>query len=210
MRGLRRTRDWTVTETARGFGCSPSHITRVELGANRPSRALVAYYEEEFEGDGLLLSLFEAVDHAAEQKRRRAGGRRATLVRGVPGDASTLVSQTIPDGTAMAPRQLFAKSWRVRNSGTVPWVGRRLERQGPVLGPGLIISPPSVDLPDAQPGEEVEVSIGLRAPTYDCSSIAYFKMVDSDGFLCFPDAYELGLTVLVRVSADVPLSQFRQ
>jgi hypothetical protein len=210
MRGLRRSKDWSVTETARSFGCSPSHITRVELGDNKPSRALVQFYEHQFHGDGILLSLFEVVDHAAEQERRRNGGRHPRLVRAVPGDASTFVDDTIPHGTLLEPGQLFIKNWRIRNSGTIRWQGRRLQRQGPIFGPGLIVSPAEIDIPRTDPGEIVEISIGLRAPSYDCSSIAYFKMVDSDGYLCFPDAYQLGLDVLVRVAGMPPPLQLRQ
>jgi hypothetical protein len=38
--------------------------------------------------------------------------------------------------------------------------------------------------------------------TYDCTSIAYFKMVDEKGYLCFPDVHQLGLDVLVRVERN--------
>ena len=168
------------------------------------------FYEELFEGDGLLLSLFEVVDHAAEQARRRAAGSRATVVRAVPGDASVFVNENIPDGTVLAPGELFIKNWQIRNNGTVPWLARRLERQGPVMGPGLIVSPPAVEIPDTRPGETAAIGIGLRAPSFDCTSIAYFKMVSSDGFFCFPDSYELGLEVLVRVARDAPPLQLRQ
>jgi hypothetical protein len=47
----------------------------------------------------------------------------------------------------------------------------------------------------------------LKAPGYDCSSIAYFKMVDSEGVLCFPDDHSLGLDVLVRVVRNVEGTQ---
>jgi transcriptional regulator with XRE-family HTH domain len=210
MRALRRTRDWTVTDTARAFRCSASHITRVERGNNKPSRALVLFYEEQFGGDGLLLSLFEVVEHAAEQDRRRSGGHRASLVSGIPGDASSFVDDTIPHGSLLAPGQLFVKSWRICNSGSVLWQARRLERQGPLMGPGLIVSPAYVDIPDTAPGGVVQISVGLRAPGYECSSIAYFKMVDADGCLCFPDNYQLGLDVLVRVAEAADELQLRQ
>jgi hypothetical protein len=81
---------------------------------------------------------------------------------------------------------------------------RRLERQGPLTGPGLITSLRFVDIPDAKPGESIEITATLKAPTYDCSSIAYWKMVDSDGALCFPSSYQLGLDVLVRVEGQRP------
>jgi hypothetical protein len=98
---------------------------------------------------------------------------------------------------------MFAKTWRIRNCGTVPWYGRRLERQGPLTGPGLITSLKYVDVPDTDPGEIAKITVPRRAPGYDGSSIAYFKMVDSGGFLCFPDAHQLGLDVLVRVARNI-------
>jgi transcriptional regulator with XRE-family HTH domain len=203
MRQLREVAGWSVSETARRFKCSPSHISRVERQGTKPSRELVNFYEESFEADGLLHSLFEVADHAAEQARRRAGGHRPRLVRAVPGDATAFVDDTIPHGTLMPPGLLFVKTWRIRNVGTVPWRERQLERQGPLTGPGLITSMRYVPIADTAPGEVVEIEAVLKAPTYDCSSIAYFKMVDEAGYLCFPDEHQLGLDVLVTVRRNV-------
>jgi transcriptional regulator with XRE-family HTH domain len=201
MQKLRMANGWTGKQVAEAFGCSPSHISRVEQGS-KPSRELVQFYEQTFEADGLLLSLFEVADHAAEQERRRAGGKRSRLHWAIPGDASVFVGDTIPHGTLMQPGQVFEQTWRVRNSGTVVWQGRRLERQGPLTGPGLITSLRFVDVPGTAPGDVAAITAVLKAPTYDCSSIAYFKLVDKDGRLCFPDAYQLGLDVLVRVEGQ--------
>jgi transcriptional regulator with XRE-family HTH domain len=203
MQKQRLIHGWTGKQVASVFGCSPSHISRVEQGS-KPSRELVQFYEDTFEAAGLLLSLFEVATHAPEQERRRAGGRRPRLHRAIRGDASTFVGDTIPHGTLMAPGQVFEQTWTVRNSGKVAWTGRRLERQGPLTGPGLISSLRFVDIPDTEPGQEAAITAVLKAPTYDCSSIAYFKMVDADGRLCFPDSYQLGLDVLVRVDGQRP------
>ena len=201
MQKLRQVNGWTGKQVAEGFGCSPSHISRVEQGS-KPSRELVRFYEDTFDADGLLLSLFEVAEHAGEQERRRAGGHRPRLKRAIPGDASTFVGDTIPHGSLMEPGQMFEKTWRIKNSGTVPWQGRKLERQGPLTGPGLITSPRYADIADTKPGEVIKITAPLKAPTYDCSSIAYFKMVDAEGALCFPDSYQLGLDVLVRVEGQ--------
>jgi transcriptional regulator with XRE-family HTH domain len=205
MRQLRRVAGWSGARIAKEFGCSPSHISRVEHGTSKPSRELVQFYEQTFEADGLLLSLFEVVEHAAEQGRRRSGGHRPRLVHAEPGDASTFVGDTIPHGTIMKPGEWFEKEWRVKNSGKVPWVGRQLERQGPLTGPGLITSLRYVPIPDTKPGEVATISAGLQAPSYDCTSIAYFKMVRTtkEGLtaLCFPGDYQLGLDVLVGVGS---------
>jgi transcriptional regulator with XRE-family HTH domain len=204
MQKLRIVNGWTGKQVAEAFGCSPSHISRVEQGS-KPSRELVQFYEDTFEADGLLLSLFEVAESAPEQERRRAGGRRPKLQRAISGDASTFVGDTIPHGTRMEPGQVFEKVWQVRNSGIVAWQRRRLERQGPLTGPGLITSERFVAIPNTEPDETVEIVAQLKAPGYDCSSIAYFKMVDADGKLCFPDNYQLGLDVLVRVEGQRPV-----
>jgi transcriptional regulator with XRE-family HTH domain len=202
MQKLRQVNGITGKQVAQDFGCSPAHISRVEQGSTKPSRELVQFYEDRFQADGLLLSLYEVAAHAPEQERRRAGGRRPRLHWAIPGDASAFVDDTIPHGTRLSPGQVFEKVWRIRNSGTVPWQGRRLERQGPLTGPGLISSLRFVDVPDTRPGNIAIITAPLKAPTYDCTSIAYFKMVDSDGKLCFPDSYQLGLDVLVRVEGQ--------
>jgi transcriptional regulator with XRE-family HTH domain len=207
MQKLRLISGWSGKRTAEAFGCDPSHISRVEQGTSKPTRPLVQFYEDTFEGEGLLMSMFEVVEAAPEQERRRFGGRRPKLYRAIPGDASAFVGDTIPHGTLMEPGQAFEQTWRVRNSGTVPWQGRRLERQGPTTGPGLISSSRFVDIPNTEPGEVAAITTPLKAPTYDCSSIAYFKMVDADGKLCFPDNYQLGLDVLVRVEGQRPDKQ---
>jgi transcriptional regulator with XRE-family HTH domain len=203
MQKLRLVHGVTGKQVAQEFGCSPAHISRIEKGS-KPSRELVQFYEERFGGDGLLLSLFEVAVQAPEQERRRAGGHRPRLKRARPGDASSFLGDTVPHGTLMEPGQVFEQTWRVRNSGTVAWVGRRLERQGPLTGPGLISSLRFVDIPETKPGEVAAIMAPLKAPTYDCSSIAYFKMVDAAGKLCFPDSYQLGLDVLVMVRGQLP------
>jgi transcriptional regulator with XRE-family HTH domain len=204
MQKLRIVHGVSVRELAKSFGCSPSHISRVERGGTKPSRALVQFYESEFNADGILNSLFEVVEHAGEQKRQRAGGRRQRQRRALEGDVSQFVADTIPHGSKMQPGEFFTKTWTITNTGTVPWVGRRLERQGPLTGPGLITSPRYTEVPDTLPGETRTIEILLKAPGYDCTSIAYFKMVNADGFLCFPDDYALGLDVIVRVTGQRP------
>jgi len=204
MQKARIVHGWTGKQTAQAYGCSESRITRIEQGS-MPSRSLVIFYDETFEMDGLLTSLYEVAIEGEEQDRRRWGGRRPPpLLRALPGDESTFVGETVPNGQLMQPGQVFEKVWRIRNSGTVAWIGRRLERQGPKTGPGLITSSRYYEVPDTQPGELAEIAALLKAPTYDSTSIAYFKMVDARGHLCFPNRYQLGLEVLVRVGGQVP------
>src|SRR5947209_20356488 len=107
MRRLRLVAMQTASQTAEAFGCSVSHISRVEHGTSKPSRALVQFYEEAFEAEGMLLSLFEVAEHAAEQDRQRFGGHRPRVVGAVEGDATAYVDETIPHGTLMTPGLVF-------------------------------------------------------------------------------------------------------
>ena len=168
-----------------------------------PSRSLVIFYDETFEMDGLLMSLYEVAIEGDEQDRRRYSGRRPPpFLSALPGDESTFVGENVPNGKVFAPGQVFEKVWRVRNSGSVPWRNRRLERQGPKTGPGLITSDRYYGIPDTKPGDIAEIPVLLKAPTYDSTSIAFFKMVDVEGHLCFPNRYQLGLEVIVRVEGQ--------
>lgn len=212
MQKTREVHGWTARQTARAYGCSPAHISRVEHGS-MPSRELVQFYDETFGTDGLIESLYEVAVATPEQLRRKAGGKKPRAMKAVPGDASTFIGDTIPHGTLMKPGEFFTKTWEIRNTGRVSWLERYLERQGPLTGPGLITSPRLVRIPDTAPGSRASIEAWLKAPTYDCTSIAYFKMVDKDGNVCFPDTYQLGLDVLVRVSGqlpDEPLDRFAE
>ncbi len=77
-------------------------------------------------------------------------------------DAEYVADVTIPDNTAVAPGETFLKVWRVRNSGTCPWVEGYALRfiEGAQMG-----GPATVPIPAAAPGEVAELSVNLAAPT---------------------------------------------
>src|SRR3990170_4187565 len=91
-------------------------------------------------------------------------------------DDSEFVSDvTVPDGTSFEPGTVFRKTWRIRNSGTCTWdAGYRFaflsgdRMSGPRSAPlgsldRLYESSPL--LPSVRPGEEIEVSVTLIAPS---------------------------------------------
>ena len=178
MQRLRRANGWTGKALAEAYGCSPAHISRVEHGQLTPSRMLVLFYEEVFDAKGLLMSEYEVAVTADEQERRRWQGNKPANYRAIPGDASEFIGDTVPHGTLMTPGQVFAKAWTIKNIGSVEWRDRRLERQGPITGPGLITSERFVPMPEARPGETITIVTDLKAPGYDCASIGYFTQVE--------------------------------
>jgi hypothetical protein len=204
MQKLRLIHGLSAKQLAAEYGCSASHISRVEGGAVVPTMRLVAFYEQSLGGEGILWSQFWPAQCATEQARSRAFGCRSRYKPAAPGDASTYIGATVPNGQRMQPGEEFVQTWMIRNAGRVRWSGRRLERQGPCTGPGLISSLEFIPIPDTDPGADAAITVLLKAPTYDCTSIAYFKMVDAHGFLCFPDSYMLGLDVVVTVDGQQP------
>lgn len=76
-------------------------------------------------------------------------------------EAGWVADVTVADGTLVQPGQTFLKTWRVRNKGTTTWGdGYRLS----FFNHQRMDGPESVLLPPAAPGEEVDVSVTLRAP----------------------------------------------
>ena len=74
---------------------------------------------------------------------------------------------TIPDNTTIPAGQSFVKTWRVRNDGTCIWgpTGRNLHSLAFTSGDPLD-APAEVRLPnDVRPGETVDISVTMRAPT---------------------------------------------
>lgn len=203
MHYLREVAGLTQAEVARRLGVNRSHIHNIERGRDRPSTKIVAFYEEQFHGNGQAWGLYEALVTADRPPRRLP--LTDSWPYPIPGDASTFVADlTVPDGTVMPPYHEFDKVWRIRNSGTVPWIGRWLARVGAPSGHGIPTSPRRVQITDTQPGEEVDITVPMQAQALAGSSQAHFKMIDDDGKECFPDRYPLGLVVSIVVAEGAP------
>lgn len=99
---------------------------------------------------------------------RRFGPELQATVRVVAASGQTryaaayVADITVLDGTRMAPGYRFTKTWRIRNTGEQPWT------EGFVLahvGDHVLGGPNSVALPPAAPGDAVDVSVAMIAPT---------------------------------------------
>jgi hypothetical protein len=87
---------------------------------------------------------------------------------------------TIPDGTEMKPNQPFKKTWRYRNSGSVPWgEGVRLVFvEGTIQGyrSNKMGGPDFVNVPNVAPGDTVDVSVDLIAPAQEGRYRSYWRL----------------------------------
>lgn len=122
-------------------------------------------------------------------------------------DVGFIADVTYPDHSVVSSGQQFEKIWEIQNVGNVVWKNRRIvcvdeqievKFQGEVFQYGLkALEGNAIDVPLTQPGEFVRVSRMFEAPTVACSTISWWKMVDEQGELVFPDM--TGLYCLVRV-----------
>jgi hypothetical protein len=151
----------------------------------------------------LLQILVDSLNLSWETKTRFVNGDRSAFVRDV----------SIPDGTIVAPGQVFTKTWESQNVGQVPWIGRVLRCVDEQLvvhritGERVEIAVPlqptvrDIAVPDTQPGQTVRMSVDFTAPLIPGAYLSYWKSYFDDGTPCFPDAY--GLVCHVQVQSVV-------
>lgn len=105
----------------------------------------------------------------------------------VDGDRGQFVGDvTIPDCSVQPRGQSIIKTWKLKNSGTVPWQGRFLHRINVHEGSPDCRAPELVAIPDTMPGATVNVSVAVATPHGAATCFARWMQVDSDGNLAFP------------------------
>ena len=87
---------------------------------------------------------------------------------------ANLVSETIPDGTIMQPGETFWKTWRLKNNGTCTWNSayKIVYWSGDLMGGLLEYQFPEV----IGPGDEVDVTLFLKAPSSNGNFSSYWKL----------------------------------
>lgn len=117
-----------------------------------------------------------------------AGPQRApSPKRPIPGDSSRLDADvTYPDGSEVKVGERFVKTWKITNTGSVPWRDRRLARQPLQPGADGCDSPTSIPLPDTDPGQPALISVSVEARSEPGSCKVYWKMIDAQGVPFMP------------------------
>ena len=97
-------------------------------------------------------------------------------------DQAAYVSDvTIPDGTIFQPGAQFTKTWRIANTGSSTWTTdyKLAWVDGNQMG-----GPASVAVPSqVAPGQNVDISVNLTAPTTPGKYTGYWKMMNASGTL---------------------------
>jgi hypothetical protein len=108
-------------------------------------------------------------------------------------DQATLYSETIPDGTKIDPGAGFTKMWTLKNTGTTTWSTSYsvVFYAGSQMG-----APNSTNLvKSVAPGDTVQVSINLTAPTSPGKYTGWFVLRNADGTNFYP------VSVVIEVGA---------
>ncbi|GLW10461.1 hypothetical protein Misp01_55890 [Microtetraspora sp. NBRC 13810] len=116
------------------------------------------------------------------------------------GDAMHVTGITLTDGIQLAPNRSYLKIWALKNSGSVPWRNRFLQRMGEMTVDHDCLTARRVPIPYTRPGETTEISVKVATPGVPTRCYAEWNMTDAHGFLLFPDRKPVtfDLTVAVR------------
>jgi hypothetical protein len=91
--------------------------------------------------------------------------------------AAFMTDATLADGSAVSPGQSLLKTWRVKNTGTSTWDGYKLIfLQGDQMGGNSPVS-----IPRTSPGQQVDISVDLRAPDSPGAKAGYWQIISRDG-----------------------------
>lgn len=111
---------------------------------------------------------------------------------------------TYPDGATVQAGANFEKSWAVKNTSDKAWpAGTYLQQVGGAKFPLTFAS----TVPAAQPGEEVTVSITLRAPAEEGKVSGYFRLYHPIGQVGFGDRLWVEVVVEKPFAYNEALSQ---
>ncbi|HUR01775.1 MAG TPA: NBR1-Ig-like domain-containing protein, partial [Nonomuraea sp.] len=97
-------------------------------------------------------------------------------------DSEFVGDVTHPDGSEVRQGASFRKVWRIRNTGTTSWEGRRLAR----INTGPCRSPKTVSIPPTAPGQTADIAVQVQAPNKPGNCRIYWKMTDAQGRELFP------------------------
>jgi hypothetical protein len=94
-------------------------------------------------------------------------------------DLAQFISETIPDGTTFNAGDTFTKTWRMKNIGNCTWSGYAL-----VFDSGEAMSGVSpIAIGTVNPGQEVDLSVNLKAPATNGIYRGYWRIRNASGVL---------------------------
>lgn len=95
-------------------------------------------------------------------------------------EARFVLDVTLPDGAELQPAQQLTKTWRMRNSGSAPWAPSGGDLLLLHVGGDQLAAKPVTRLAcqPPGPGQEVDVSVDLVAPSQPGRYVGYFRLAE--------------------------------
>ena len=109
-------------------------------------------------------------------------------------DAEFVTDVTVPDDTELEPNASFVKTWRMRNNGDCVW---ELATLWVFVSGEHMQGPESVAVPATEPGDTVDISVDLTAPTEAGTYKGYWRLHRPNG-----EAFGMRGFVSIMVVAD--------
>lgn len=149
--------------------CAPGEQTQISLTMTAPNTSGTVFSDWRFrDNQGNLFGEIIYLRILVKPMVHTAGINRSYFVADV----------TIPDDTRFEPGKTLIKTWRVRNTGTLPWNDRySLSFVGGTMGQ----TRPPLPLPPVAPGGEVNLSIEFKAPQQPGTYYSDWQMKDDKG-----------------------------
>ncbi len=123
-------------------------------------------------------------------------------------DKASFISENYPDNSMLKPDEKFVKTWKIKNTGTATWTTAytmvlTAAPQGDTLG-----GPPQTHFPqETLPGQTLDLSLSLAAPSTPGTYTVYWTLKDEHGDTIPVDGSNLWVKVLVCDSTQ-PCSPF--
>ncbi|MBI5839740.1 MAG: S-layer homology domain-containing protein [Chloroflexi bacterium] len=157
---------------------------------------------------GVLCNLNSGGNSVVDQTLQDDVARLIYVNAGSPfpsADNATFISDiTLPDGTVVSPGQALTKTWRVKNIGTSTWgSGYQLA----FTGGEQMGAPSAVDVPVTAPGQEVDISVNMTAPSGGGSHWGNWRLRNPQGTY-FGDELLVEVTVPDNTNPPPPPSDF--
>lgn len=114
------------------------------------------------------------------------------------GDQAAFITDvTLPDCTHVPEGKTLTKTWRFKNTGTVPWDGYTLHRIDLPQQAGQCQTIPDVPIPRTGPGHVVDIDVAVTTPRRPTFCFVRFKMHDAEGAVAFPGSRPVYFQVIV-------------
>ena len=108
---------------------------------------------------------------------------------------------TVPDNTLMAPNQVFSKTWRIRNAGTCSWNSSYLLLFDHGDGMGITSGYTQPLTGIVNPGQEVDLTVNLKAPAASGTYTGYWRLRDPGGVVFGITPAGGTFVVIIKVTA---------